>query len=95
MPMRKLIHVDGTEQDLPGPQTIDQICRLIGCDTIDVVRLRHLGDPVQVMCVDDTGLIDGKPVNPKATALYHQNCHPGVTNPICGDVAVVPDEDFA
>lgn len=93
--MRKLIRVDGTEQDLPKPQTLEQIYRLIGCRTIDTVQLRHMGRPLHVMCVDDTGLVDGKPSNPKATALYHKNCRPGTVHPICGDVVVVPDADFA
>ena len=42
--MRKLIRVDGTEQDLPKPQTLEQIYRLIGCRTIDTVQLRN-GEP--------------------------------------------------
>jgi hypothetical protein len=68
---------------------------MIGADMIDTVVLRHLGHPVQVMIVDDTGMIDGKPVNVKATELYHANCHPGTTHQIHGDVVVVPDDDFA
>lgn len=36
-----------------------------------------------------------KPVNEKATALYHLNCVPGTVHKIVGDVAIVPDEDFA
>jgi hypothetical protein len=36
-----------------------------------------------------------KPVNPKATALYHATCKPGTTHQIVGDVAIVTDADFA
>lgn len=36
-----------------------------------------------------------KPVNKLATELYHANCAPGTTHQIVGDVAVVPDFDFA
>jgi hypothetical protein len=36
-----------------------------------------------------------KPVNVAATALYHANCRPGTTHQIVGDVAIVPDDDFA
>jgi hypothetical protein len=93
--MRQLIKVDGTVTDLLEPVSVQQIAKLIGADTLDTVNLRHLGEPLQVMMVDDTGMIDGKPVNPKATELYHQNCYPGVTHPICGDVVICPDKDFA
>jgi len=36
-----------------------------------------------------------KPVNSKATALYHSICLPGTTHEIVGDVAIVRDDDFA
>jgi hypothetical protein len=36
-----------------------------------------------------------KPDNPKATELYHRNCHPGTTHRIAGDVYICPDEDYA
>lgn len=35
-----------------------------------------------------------KPVNPKATAIYHAVCVPGTTHQIVGDVAIVNDKDF-
>jgi hypothetical protein len=34
-----------------------------------------------------------KPVNAKATALYHAVCVPGVTHQIVGDVAIVAVDD--
>lgn len=34
-----------------------------------------------------------KPVNAKATALYHSVCRPGTTHQIVGDVIVVVDAD--
>lgn len=36
-----------------------------------------------------------KPVNAKATALYHGVCVPGTTHAIVGDVAIVRDADFS
>ncbi len=36
-----------------------------------------------------------KPVNEKATRLYHAVCQPGTTHQIVGDVALAHDEDFA
>ena len=93
--MRQLIRTDGSTLDLPRSAiSINDICKLIGADALDVVQLRHMGEPAHVMVVDDTGMIDGKPVNAEATRLYHANCWPGTTHPICGDVVVAPDEDF-
>lgn len=34
-----------------------------------------------------------KPINEKATALYHANCRPGTSHRIVGDVVIVPDAD--
>jgi len=112
--MRMVIRCDGTIEQLDAPVSIKDICRIIGADTLDTVNLRHLGHPLQVMCVDDLGYetraedIPGadnatfmrpvralKPVNVKATALYHASCIPGTTHQIVGDVVVVPDGDFA
>jgi hypothetical protein len=42
------------------------------------------------MFVDDTGMIDGEPVNPKTTALYHAVCKPGTIHCIHGEVVIVP-----
>lgn len=48
-----------------------------------------------VMIVDDTGLVDGKPANAIATAIYRAQCVPGAGGVIAGDVFICPDEDFA
>lgn len=89
----EVIRTNGTrERHVVERRTaLKQIYVLIGCDTIDTVNLRD----GRVMLVDDVGMIDGKPVNPEATKLYHGVCRPGTTNPICGDVAIVRDADFA
>jgi hypothetical protein len=88
-----IIRVDGSETLYEEPPTFRQILPAIGCTVIDTVvldRKREL-----IMIVDDTGMIDGKPVNPKATELYHAVCKPGTVHAIHGDVAIVNDEDFA
>jgi hypothetical protein len=91
---RRVIRTDGTETMLDRPVSFDEICSLIGAVGLDTVALRHLGDPLQVMLVDDLGHVHGrKPVNPKATALYHANCVPGTTHEIVGDVAIIFDDD--
>jgi len=48
-----------------------------------------------MMFVDDTGVIDGKSVNPKATALYHAVCRPGTVWKIRGDAVIVPSGGLA
>ena len=108
--VRLLIRCDGTTEKLPGPVSIDEICKLIGAATLDTVNQHHMGQPLHVMCVDDNGYatraepIEGgtflravralKPVNAEATRLYHLNCLPGTTHQIVGDVVIVPDEDY-
>lgn len=93
----KVARVNGIIEVLLERPTIRGICEAIGADTLDSVTLRDAqGRPSGVvMMVDDSGLIDGKPVNPAATKLYHSVCRPGTTHPICGDVAIVNDGDFA
>ena len=59
----------------------------------DTVNLRD----GRVLIVDDTGLLDGRPVNPAATALF-RSIYPlaeeNKTN-IHGDCVIAVDEDFA
>jgi hypothetical protein len=87
-----VIRVDGTETLYEDKPTLRGTCAAIGCDCIDTVILDR--ENMVVMIVDDTGMVDGKPVNPKATALYHAICKPGTVWAIHGDVAIVNDKDF-
>jgi len=89
----KIITVDGTETIVHKLPTTDAIRLAIGADCLDTVVLSH-SPPILVMFVDDTGAIDGKPANEKATAMYLALCEPGTTHQICGDVAIVNDADF-
>ena len=93
--MRKIIRTDGTTTDLAQRLPMAQISASINADTLDTVVLRHMGHPLHVMVVDDSGHTKGLPVNEEATRLYHFNCLPGTTHQIRGDVVVVPDADFA
>ena len=90
-PTRRLLRADGTVRDLEGPVDMDEIHRLIGCETCDSVML----DGVHVMVLDDLGHPKGLPVNEAATALYLLRCGPGVEWQIRGHVVIVPDWDFA
>jgi hypothetical protein len=89
----KVIRVDGTETLHEGKASIREIMRLIGCDGLDTVTIDRTRQTV--MFVDDTGMLDGKPVNAKATALYHAICKPGTVHQIHGDVVIVNDGDYA
>lgn len=95
----KLIRVDGTEEIFPmvaGPRFLSGVCRTIKADCLDTVILTKDGGVADVvMLVDDTGMVDGKPINPKATALYHAVCTPGNPFSIHGDVVLVHDGDFS
>jgi hypothetical protein len=108
---RQLIRTDGTTIDLPDPVSGRHAAEIIGAKTLCTVVMRHMGEPLHVMLLDDLGYEcepiehDGwtelrpiralKPVNAEATRLYHLNCLPGTTHQIVGDVVIVPDEDFA
>jgi hypothetical protein len=89
----KIIRVNGDETIYEEIPQMWRICAAIGCSCIDTVILDHKRK--QIMMVDDTGMIDGKPVNDKATALYRAICRPGTIHSIHGDVAIVNDADFA
>lgn len=108
--MRALLRADGTREDFAGPLGMDAISTLIGAETCDTVNLHHMGRPLHVMAVDDSGWAteqvksDGvlylvpvralRPINAQATELYLKNCQPGTTHQIAGDVFVCPDSDF-
>lgn len=88
-----IIRVNGEEERVAEKPTLHKLYRAIGCECADTVTLDHKRQIL--MFVDDTGMIDHKPVNPKATALYHTRCKPGTVWAIHGDVAIVNDKDFA
>src|ERR1700722_13965548 len=88
----RLICADGSETTFPGRPSFDEIRRLIGCDTLDTVTIDRRRQTV--MFVDDTGMIDGKPVNAKATALYHTICKLNTIHQIHGDVVIVKAGGF-
>lgn len=90
----EIIRIDGSTEHkhVLGKKTaFAEIGLYINANGFDTVNLRD----GRVMIVDDTGMIDGKPVNPEATKLYHSICISGTTNCIHGDVAIALDKDFA
>jgi hypothetical protein len=91
--MRVILRANGTKIELTRKHTMDELSKLIGAKIIDTVTLT---DRVHVMLVNDNGHRLGLPANNAATVLYHAKCRPGSNPPpIVGDVAVVPDNDFA
>lgn len=54
--MRQLIKTDGTITDLPDARlTMRAIHELIGAESLDFVSLKHMGNPLHVMALDDNG----------------------------------------
>jgi hypothetical protein len=53
--MRKLIRANGVTIDLPERLSMLAIRELIGARVCDSVCLRHLGEPLHVMILDDEG----------------------------------------
>jgi hypothetical protein len=88
----EILRVGGGHEvhELPRHRLLQAIQRLIGCTCCDVVNLRD----GRVMLVDDTGLVDGKPTNDAATAIYRRKA-PSSPYPIAGDVAIAHDKDFS
>jgi len=83
-----IIRADGSEQYHEVPYV--SIRALIGAETLDTVNLRD----GRVMLVDDLGHAKGKPLNQRATDLYHGICVPGTTHQIVGDVAIIIDAEI-
>ena len=88
----KVIRVDGTEITHEVKASIAEVMHIIGCNCLDTVTLDRRRQTV--MFVDDTGMLDGKPVNPKATALYRAVCKPATLHQIHGNVVIVNDRDY-
>jgi hypothetical protein len=95
--MYTILRTDGTDETINAIPTLDNIYSAIGCDTVDVVCIGKANTPPddEIMFVDDTGALTGKPVNERATKLYHRICKPGTTWEIRGDVAITRDKYFA
>jgi hypothetical protein len=84
-----IIRTDGREERLQ--MSFEDIEKAIDARGMDSVNLRD----GRVMLVDDMGHVIEplRPVNRKATALYHGVCVPGTTHQIVGDVAIVVDAE--
>lgn len=88
----RVIRVDGTDTVIHSKPTLRAVHEAIGTACVDTVILDRVCQVV--MIVDDTGMVDGKPVNEKATALAREAFGSRYPHSIHGDVAIVNDEDF-
>lgn len=88
----EVLRVNGDREFLSVPKRdpFYRIQQLISCAICDCVNLKD----GRVMIVDDTGMLDDKPVNPKATEMYRKICRPGTVHAIHGDVVIATDADF-
>jgi hypothetical protein len=90
-----VIRADGTETTVLTRPSVAELRRALGCKWLCAVTLSRRADaaPEVIMNIDDTGLLDRKPVNARATELVRQAR--GQEHPeIYGDVALVNDADF-
>ena len=79
----KIIRVNGSEDEhsIAKHIAMNWIQRMLNApQALDAVNLRD----GRVMIVDDTALIDGKPENPRATAIYRSLCKPGTGGRVSG-----------
>lgn len=101
-----IIRSDGSEQHVQA--SFREISALIGADLFDTVNLRDGRVMVVDDNGYETQTIEHspghfelrpikarKPVNAKATAIYHGLCRAGTTHQIVGDVAIVVDAECA
>jgi hypothetical protein len=91
-----IIRVDGSYEIVHRKPTIALMHAAIGCDIVDVIPLTANRPPDTVMIIDDLGKTNNKPINDKATALYHEVKPQAkkLGHSIHGDVVIVNDEDF-
>lgn len=88
----KIVRTDGAEIMHSERPHMKTILADIGAQVADVVILDSRTH--QIMLCDDEGILKNRPVNAKATKLYHSVCRPGTTHQIHGDIALVNDLDF-
>lgn len=104
-----VIRTDGSEEEhvIISNDVFKKFDELINADCLDTVNLRD-GRVMLVddhgweskMVDKGNGVFEmqtikaRKPVNEKATALYHAICVPGTTHQIVGDVIIAWDKDF-
>ncbi len=74
----------------PFPATIRT---LLGAECLDMLIIDF--EHAQIMVIDDTGMLDGKPINTRASEIYRSACKPGAKQSIHGDVVVANDEDLS
>jgi hypothetical protein len=87
----RILYEDGSQCLVEEKPNIAKIQAAIKAAALDSVNFPDF----QVMLVDDTGMIDRRPVNPKATELYRAKCKPGTVYCIHGPAVLVHDMDFA
>lgn len=85
----RVIRTSGEDFIIHEKPTLNRVKKSIGADYIDCVTISfsagHVAD--LVMMVDDTGMIDGKPLNGTASIVAGTD--------IYGDAAIIHDCDFA
>jgi hypothetical protein len=89
--LRRIVRTSGKVEVFNDPLSMRRIRKMLGADALDTVILLD----GMVMLVDDQGHKKQLEINTVGTALYLKRCKAGTTHFIVGDVAIVPDSDFA
>lgn len=84
----RIIRTDGTSLDTYADpaDVFGALYPVLGCDTIELVRLPSLGNPASIMLVDEDGIGRNRPLNRNASAIAHRT--------ILGDVAIMLSSDL-
>lgn len=80
------VSCDGAVELLPWTKDM-RLSRLIDCVFIDIVHAILLPPPFLMVC-DDSGLVDGKPLNQVASYFYGAHLHGQC---IAGDVVILKE----
>jgi hypothetical protein len=89
--LRRIVRASGKVEVFNVPLSMRRIRKMLGATGIDTVSLPD----GMVMLVDDEGHKKQLEINTVGTALYLKRCKDGTTHFILGDIAIVPDADFA
>jgi hypothetical protein len=89
----RLIRMDGRVERIDQKLTRVEIAKRLGAgriETLEVIQLKHLGEPRLVMYADDAAFSRGLETNPVGTALSAANVAPEEQKLIYGPVLVQP-----
>ena len=93
--MYTILRCNGRHEAIDQVPTFEAMEQAISCTAFDAVPIGKANRPPddEILLVDDTGLLDGKPINPEATLLYWRVA-PSQRHCIHGDAILTRDRYF-